>query len=215
MRDVGTPEQPAVRFDDGDEFRAWLLDNHARVDGLWVALAKKHVPDPKLDYPRAVREALCFGWIDSQLRRLDEDYTLQRFTPRRAGSIWSTTNVVAVEELTAEGLMHPAGLAAFALRRPDRTGIYSFESPASDLPPQYAAMLEAEPRAVAFWAASTPSYRRVATHWVVSAKQEATRDRRMAQLVEDSAEGRLIPSQRYGTEPGWLARAREARDAAG
>jgi uncharacterized protein YdeI (YjbR/CyaY-like superfamily) len=210
MREVATPEATAVVFDDGDEFRAWLLENHARVDGLWVALAKKHVPEPKLDWPRAVREALCFGWIDSHLRRLDADYTLQRFTPRRPGSTWSTINVAAVEELIAAGLMHPSGLAAYESRRPDRTGIYSFESPPSDLPPQYEALLQADPRAAAFWAAATAGYRRVATHWVVSAKQEATRERRMAQLIEDSAAGRLIPSQRYGTGPPWLARARAA-----
>jgi uncharacterized protein YdeI (YjbR/CyaY-like superfamily) len=210
MRDVGTPERPAVLFDDAAEFRAWLTENHATSAGLLVALAKKHVPEPKLDWPRAVREVLCFGWIDSQARRLDEDYTLQRFTPRRPGSIWSNINIAAIQELAELGLMHPAGLAAFEARRQDRIGVYSFEAEATELPSAYLARLEADPRAAAFWAAATPSYRHVASHWVVSAKQEATRDRRIEQLVADSAAGQLIPSQRYGTEPVWVTKARAA-----
>ena len=157
-----------------------------------------------------MREALCFGWIDSQSRRLDDDYTLQRFTPRRPGSIWSNINITAVQELTDQGRMHPAGLAAYEARRHDRIGVYSFEAEDVELPPAYRAMLEGDPRAASFWAAATSSYRRVATHWVVSAKQDATRDRRMAQLVADSAAGQLIPSQRYGTEPVWVAKARVA-----
>ncbi|HET7725280.1 MAG TPA: YdeI/OmpD-associated family protein [Propionibacteriaceae bacterium] len=214
MRDMRTPDTEAVLFDDAAEFRAWLVENHARSDGLWVLLAKKHVPEPKLDWPRAVREALCFGWIDSQSRRLDADYTVQRFTPRRPGSIWARTNIAAVEELTAAGLMHPAGLAAYEARRADRMGVYSFEAEPSELPGTYVATLEANPRAALFWATATPGYRKVVTHWVMSAKQEATRDRRMAQLVADSAAGELVPMQRYGEEPGWLARARAALEAA-
>jgi len=210
MRDVGAPERPAVMFDDAAEFRAWLTENHGTSDGLLVALAKKHVPEPKLDWPRAVREALCFGWIDSQARRLDDDYTLQRFTPRRPGSIWSNINIAVIQELTEQGRMHSAGLAAYEARRHDRIGVYSFEAEAMELPAAYLAMIEADPRAASFWAAATSSYRHVASHWVVSAKQEATRDRRIAQLVADSAAGQLIPSQRYGTEPVWVAKARAA-----
>lgn len=212
MREVGGPDQTAVLFEDGDEFRAWLSEHHATHDGLWVALAKKHVPEPKLDWPRAVREALCFGWIDSQARRLDEDYTLQRFTPRRSGSIWSNINIAAVEELIAQGRMHPAGTAAYEARRHDRIGVYSFEAEGAELPADYLALMEADPRAAVFWAAATASYRKVAIHWVVSAKQAETRHRRMAQLVSDSAAGQLIPSQRYGTEPVWVAKARAALD---
>ena len=210
MHDVGTPERSAVLFEDGDDFRAWLTEHHATSDGLWVALAKKHVPEPKLDWPRAVREALSFGWIDSQARRLDEDYTLQRFTPRRPGSIWSNINVAAIQELIAEGRMQPAGLAAYEARRHDRTGVYSFEAESAELPPDYQALLAANPRAASFWAMVTASYRHIAIHWVVSAKQPATRDRRIAQLVDDCAAGQLIPTQRYGTEPAWVAKARAA-----
>ena len=210
MRDVGTPEQSAMLFTDAAEFRAWLMEHHTTDDSLMVALAKKHVPEPKLDWPRAVREALCFGWIDSQARRFDEDYTLQRFTPRRPGSIWSNINVAAIQELIAEGRMQPAGLAAYEARRHDRTGVYSFEAESAELPPDYQALLEANPRAASFWAMVTPSYRHIAIHWVVSAKQPATRARRIAQLADDCAAGQLIPTQRYGTEPAWVAKARAA-----
>lgn len=210
MRVVGTPERPAVLFDDAGEFRSWLTENHETSDGLLVALAKKHVPEPKLDWPRAVREVLCFGWIDSQSRRFDEDYTLQRFSPRRPGSIWSNINIAAVEELIAEGRMTSAGLAAYEARRQDRTGVYSFEAENVELPDDYQSLLAANPPAASFWAMATPSYRHIATHWVISAKQAATKDRRIAQLIADCAAGRLIPSQRYGTEPIWVAKARAA-----
>ncbi len=210
MRRVGTPEHPAVLFEDAAEFRSWLLENHATATEIVVALAKKHVPEPKLVWETAVREALCVGWIDSQSRRLDDDYTLQRFTPRRPGSVWSNINVAAVEQLIAEGRMQPAGLAAYESRRADRTGIYSFETDHQDLPDEYAGLLAADARAAAFWAMATPGYRKIAIHWVLSAKQSATKDRRMRQLVDDSAAGQLIPSQRYGIEPAWVAKARAA-----
>ena len=209
MRQLDTPYGTAHLFADAADWRSWLSEHHATEDGLLVALAKKHVADPKLVWADAVREALCFGWIDSQSRRLDEDLTLQRFTPRRAGSNWSNINVAAVEELIAEGRMQPAGLAAYEGRRADRTGVYSFEGD-HDLPEHYAAMIAADPRAAMFWGMATAGYRRIATHWVVSAKQLATRDRRIAQLVADCAAGEMITSQRYGDEPSWVAKARAA-----
>lgn len=106
--------------------------------------------------------------------------------------------------------MQPVGLAAYEARRRDRTGVYSFEAESAELPPDYQALLAANPRAASFWAMARPSYRHIAIHWVVSAKQPATRDRRIAQLVDDCAAGQLIPTQRYGTEPAWVAKARAA-----
>lgn len=210
MRELETPNGPALLFTDASEWRSWLDVHHGTETGLLVVLGKKHVPEPKLVWADAVREALCYGWIDSQARRFDEDYTLQRFTPRRPGSIWSNINVAAVEELIADGRMRPAGLAAYEARRADRTGVYAFEVEDQDLPDAYLALLAADARAAAFWALVTQSYRRIAIHWVLSAKQPATRDRRMQQLISDSAAGALIPSQRYGTEPSWVVKARAA-----
>ena len=116
----GTAERPALFFADAAEFRAWLAANHASAPDLWMGLYKKHVPDRGLTWADAVPEALCFGWIDSQVQRIDADAVRQRWTPRRPGSIWSAVNVALVERLTAEGRMHPAGLAAFARRNADR-----------------------------------------------------------------------------------------------
>jgi uncharacterized protein YdeI (YjbR/CyaY-like superfamily) len=208
MRQGGTAERPATFFDDAADFRAWLEANHETATELWMGLNKKHVEPRGLQWADAVREALCFGWIDSMSQRIDDDTVRQRWTPRKPGSSWSTINISAVEELTAAGLMRPAGLAAFAKRREDRSGIYAYETRELTWPDHYEALLQADPRASAFWDAATPSYRKLATNWVVTAKQEATRDKRMAELVDDCAHGRLIKSQRYGTEPAWVRRMR-------
>ena len=106
--------------------------------------------------------------------------------------------------------MQPSGLAAFLRRREDRTGTYSFEQTDLVLSPQQEAAIRAVPAAAAFWDAATPGYRKICTHWLSSAKQQTTRDRRLAQLVQDSAAGLLIPSQRYGDQPAWVTRAAQA-----
>jgi len=208
MRQGGSAERPATFFDDGDDFRAWLEANHDSATELWMGLNKKHVEPGGLQWAEAVREALCFGWIDSVAQRIDEDAVRQRWTPRKAGSNWSTLNINAVAELTAAGRMHPAGLAAFERRREDRSGVYAYENRDLTFSDDYEAMLRADPRASAFWDGATPSYRKVATNWVMTAKQEVTRDKRMAELVEDCANARLIKAQRYGTEPAWVRRMR-------
>ncbi len=210
----GSPERPALFFRGPEEFRAWLEAHHQSETELWMGLSKKHVADRGLVWEQAVLEALCFGWIDSQVQRIDDDAVRQRWTPRKPGSTWSAVNVQAVERLAAEGRMRPAGLAAYAQRRPERTGTYAYEQNEVALAPAHEAVLRSDPAAAAFWAAATPSYRKVAVHWVTSAKQAATRDRRLAELVDDCAHGRLIPTQRYGTAPAWVARAAAAAEAA-
>ena len=208
MHQGGSAEKPATFFDDAADFRAWLEENHETATELWMGLFKKHVTPRGLTWAEAVPEALCFGWIDSRAERIDDDVVRQRWTPRRSTSIWSQVNIDLVAKLTEEGRMRPAGLAAFAKRKPERSGIYAYEYAQHELAATYAKHLEASPRAAHFWAAATPSYRKLATNWVMSAKQEATRDRRMAELVDDCAAGRLIKPQRYGTEPVWVARVR-------
>ena len=193
-------------FDDAADFRRWLEAHHETETELWMGLTKKHVEPRGLQWAEAVREALCFGWIDSMAQRIDADAVRQRWTPRKRGSNWSTVNINAVAELTAAGRMRPAGLAAFARRREDRSGVYAYENRDLTWSDDYEAMLRAHPQASAFWDGATPSYRKVATNWVLTAKQEATRDKRMAELVEDCANLRLIKTQRYGTEPAWVRR---------
>jgi uncharacterized protein YdeI (YjbR/CyaY-like superfamily) len=209
MRQGGSAERPATFFEDAEDFRAWLEANHDTATELWMGINKKHVEPRGLQWAEAVREALCFGWIDSVAQRIDEDAVRQRWTPRKPGSNWSTININAVAELTAAGRMHAAGLAAFEKRREDRSGIYAYENRDRTWPDEYEARLRANPRAAAFWDGATPSYRKVVTNWVVTAKQEATREKRMAELIDDCANLRLVKGQRYGTEPAWVRRMRD------
>ena len=200
-----------VFFDDAAQWRAWLERHHADETCVWISLRKKHVQPRGLVWADAVQEALCFGWIDGQVQRVDDDTVRQRWTPRRPVSIWSTVNVALAESLIAQGRMTPAGLAAFEARRTDRTGVYSHEGAHPDtLPHEYAARLAADERAAIWWGEVPPSWRRRYVAWVMSAKTEPTRDRRVTQLIEDSAAGRLIKPFRYGDVPGWVARARRA-----
>lgn len=210
----GTPERPAVFFADAAEFRAWLVANHDTATELWMGLYKKHVDRPGLTWAEAVPEALCFGWIDSVSQRIDDDARRQRWSPRKSASIWSAVNIAHVERLIAEGRMHPAGLAAYERRRADRTGVYSHEAGEVRLPAEAEARLAADAAASAFWHEATPTYRRMAVHWVVTAKQEATRERRLTQLIDDCASGRLVPPQRFGATPKWVERAGAAARAA-
>ncbi|BDZ65305.1 YdeI/OmpD-associated family protein [Agromyces mangrovi Wang et al. 2018] len=206
----GTPERPALFFSGPAEFRDWLEANHETETELWMGLYKKHVPDRGLTWEEAVPEALCFGWIDSVGQRIDDDARRQRWTPRKRTSVWSAVNIALVEQLTAEGRMRPAGTAAFEGRRADQATGYSSETLLTELPPEYAEQLAASAPATAFWNAATPSYRKTVTNWVLTAKQQATRDRRLQQVIDDSAAGRLVSFQRYGDEPKWVERAAAA-----
>jgi uncharacterized protein YdeI (YjbR/CyaY-like superfamily) len=204
----GTADRPARFFADAAGFGAWLAKHHDTAPELWMGLNKKHVTDRGLTWEDAVPEALCWGWIDSVVQRIDDDAVRQRWTPRRKNSNWSKINLDLVERLTAAGRMQPSGLRVHAERKREPAG-YSYESPA-DLPLAYAALMSANAAAIAFWNESTPSYQRVCITWVMSAKQEATRERRMSYLIDDHAHGRLIQPQRYGELPKWVARAAAA-----
>ena len=175
------------------EFRRWLEQHHARARELVVGFHKKGSGRPSLTWPESVDTALCFGWIDGLRRRVDDDRYTIRFTPRRAGSIWSLVNIRRAQRLRRQGRMAARGLAAFAARKPNRSGVYSFEQRPRRLPPRYEKLLKASPKAWAFFHGRPPFYQRAAIWWVVSAKQEATRERRLATLVKDSEAGRTIP----------------------
>ncbi len=205
----GTDERPATFFSGPGELRRWFEEHHETAAELWMGLFKKHVEPRGIQWAEAVEEALCFGWIDSVSQPIDDDSRRQRWTPRRPASTWSTVNVGLVERLVAEGRMTAAGLAAYERRRPDREGIYSYEQDGEAvLPPELEARLRADERAAAWIDAATPSYRRIAIRWVLGAKRAETREKRFVALIDDSAHGRLIPSQRYGADPAWARRAR-------
>ena len=163
---------------------------------MQVGYYKKATGRQGMTWSQAVDEALCFGWIDGILRRIDDERHQQRFTPRRPRSTWSAVNIAKVSKLRAEGRMTPAGERAFAGRTDDNSAIYAFEQRDAKLPPAFLKRLKADKAAWAFWESRPPGYRRVATWWVISAKREETRERRMATLIEDCAAGRLIKSQR-------------------
>ncbi|MCW5808922.1 MAG: YdeI/OmpD-associated family protein [Deltaproteobacteria bacterium] len=184
-------------FADGAAFRAWLAAHHATATELLVGYYKKGTGVPSMTWPESVDQALCYGWIDGVRRSAGDDAYTIRFTPRKARSIWSAKNVARIAELEAAGLLAPAGAAALALRTPERTGVYSFErAAAAVLSPAQEARLRANAKAAAFWDAQPPGYRATATHWVISAKQEATRARRLATLIADAAKGLRIKELR-------------------
>jgi uncharacterized protein YdeI (YjbR/CyaY-like superfamily) len=182
-----------IYFASPAEFRAWLEEHHKSASEVWIGYWKKHTGKPSLTWSQAVDEALCFGWIDGVLRRVDEERHVQRFSPRKPTSNWSAINIDKVDRLRAEGRMRPAGEAAFARRRADEPGAYSYEERhKAALEPEHEERFRANAAAWEFWSASSPSYRAMATWWVVSAKRPDTRERRLTTLIEDSAAGRRI-----------------------
>jgi uncharacterized protein YdeI (YjbR/CyaY-like superfamily) len=184
-----------VFFATPEDLRAWFEAHHEQAPELWVGYYKKATGRPSITWPEAVDEALCFGWIDGVVRRIDAESHMQRFTPRKPASTWSNVNIAKVEALTREGRMRPAGLAAFARRRAAKSGTYSYEQgDITELVAPWEAELRADEAAWAFFSAQAPSYRRTALWRVVSAKKEETRRRRFEELRECSAAGRRIPA---------------------
>ena len=183
----------AIYFTSPEEFRAWLEDNHESQTEVLVGYWKRATGKPSLTWSQAVDEALCFGWIDGVRRGVDDERHVQRFTPRKPTSNWSAVNIAKVEQLRAQGRMRPAGEAAFARRRADKSGVYSYEQRhKAALEPEQEARFRANAAAWEYFSACPPSYRTMAVWWVVSAKRPDTRDRRLSTLIEDSAAGRRL-----------------------
>jgi uncharacterized protein YdeI (YjbR/CyaY-like superfamily) len=179
-----------IFFENADEFRAWLEENHETADELLAGFWKKATGKPSMTWAEAVDVALCFGWIDGVRRSLNEESYVNRFTPRRKGSNWSQRNVERVEELTKLGLMKPAGLAAFERRDP--ATVYSYETFAAEFDPEGEKRFKANRKAWEFFQSQPPGYQRIARYWVMNAKKAETRERRLAKLIEDSAAGRRL-----------------------
>ncbi len=176
------------------DFRKWLQRNHDKEKELWVGFFKKSSGKPSITWPEAVDEALCFGWIDGVRKSIDDERYMNRFTPRTARSTWSAVNIKRAQELIREGRMTPAGLAAFDARADERSAIYSYEQRhAAKLAPADERRFKANAGAWAFFQKAAPSYQKAAIWWIVSAKKEETRERRLTQLIEHSAAGRTVP----------------------
>jgi uncharacterized protein YdeI (YjbR/CyaY-like superfamily) len=180
-------------FESPAAWRQWLAKHHRDTHELWVGFHKRATGKPSLTWPESVDEALCFGWIDGLRKRVDADRYKIRFTPRRPGSIWSTVNVRRVAELTRQKRMRAAGVRAFNGRLEARTAVYSFEQrETATLPPAYAKKFKANAEAWRYFTSQAPSYQRVAAWFVISAKQEETRERRLYVVIRESAAGRRI-----------------------
>ena len=183
------------------QWRKWLERNHDNAAELWVGFYKRDSGRPSVTWPQAVDQALCFGWIDGIRKRIDEVSYRIRFTPRRTGSVWSAINAKKVEELSRQGLMHPAGLDAFGKLDKEKSRIYSYEQRnRAKLAAAQEQQFRANRKAWEFFQKQPPWYQRTATFWVVSAKKEETRTKRLATLIASSAEeSRIAPLRRNPT----------------
>lgn len=186
-------------FPTPNDFRKWLEKNHQKEKELLVGFRKVGSGKPSITWPQSVDQALCFGWIDGVRRSIDEESYSVRFTPRRPKSYWSAVNIKKINELTQLGLMQPAGLEAFRKISAERSEVYSFEQATVELGEAYEAIFQRNSDAWENFIAMAPSYKKLAIWWVTSAKQEATRLKRLATLIEDSAAGRKVhPFRRAG-----------------
>ena len=174
------------------DLQKWFRRNHATERELWIGFYKKNSGRPSITWPESVDEALCVGWIDGIRKSIDAESYMIRFTPRRRESIWSAVNIKRVETLTNEKRMQPPGLAAFAARREYKSGIYSYEQRGEHLPEPYAGLLQRNKKAWEFFEAQPPFYRKMTGWWVVSAKQEKTRLKRLQKLIAESARRRRL-----------------------
>ncbi|MEP7360999.1 MAG: YdeI/OmpD-associated family protein [Chloroflexota bacterium] len=176
-------------FESVGAFRKWLEANHNKQTSQWIGFWKKGAGRTAMSYDEAVLESLCFGWIDGQTNRVDDLAVTTRFSPRSARSNWSQLNIARVEELKRAGRMHAAGIKAFEARREPEPGVYTYETRPPDLPTDMSAVFRRNKAAWEFWRAQTPGYRKSMTWWVLQAKQEQTRLRRLEALIAESAKG--------------------------
>jgi len=183
----GMAKSQPMFFDSAKAFRAWLRTNHKKADELIVGYYKRHTGRPSMTWPESVAEALCWGWIDGIRRRVDEDRYTIRFTPRRKGSRWSAINVKMVAELEAAGKMTKAGRAAYEARPDSDSPGYTSERRHTELDDKRLRAFQRRTTAWKFFEAQPPSYRAMVINWIMSAKKNETKDRRLKALVESSA----------------------------
>jgi uncharacterized protein YdeI (YjbR/CyaY-like superfamily) len=183
---------PPKFFPSAAEWRTWLEANHAKVTELLVGFQKRNSGRPGMTWSESVDEALCFGWIDGVVKSIDESTYCKRYTVRKSGSIWSKVNIAKAESLIAAGRMTEAGLIKFRQRSSARSGIYAYEQSAAELDAESATEFKENPGAWEFFLKQTPSYRKVVTWWIVSARQPLTRQKRLARLIEASSNGKPV-----------------------
>jgi uncharacterized protein YdeI (YjbR/CyaY-like superfamily) len=175
------------------DWRKWLAANHDKETELLVGFYKRDSGKPSITWPESVDQALCFGWIDGIRKSIDaESYTI-RFTPRKPTSNWSGVNIKRFGELSEQGLVYPAGQAAFDKRKDEKSNVYSYEQRDKiELDEAYLKQLKANPKAHEFFEAQAASYQKAVRHWIMSAKRPETQQKRLETLIEDSANERRI-----------------------
>ena len=176
--------------------RAWFEKHHDRADEMWVGYYKKATGLPSVTWPESVDEALCFGWIDGIRKSVDDRSYKIRFTPRRKGSHWSARNLGRMKHLIDAGLVTETGMAAYRARDPENEKRAAYEQGEVRLPAEYEHRFRAVQEAWSYWEEERPWYRKQVTWWVVSAKREETRRRRLRILIESCAQGDVIPAMR-------------------
>jgi uncharacterized protein YdeI (YjbR/CyaY-like superfamily) len=182
-----------VFFDTAEDFRSWLAAHAHETKELLVGFHKVGTGKPCMTWSESVDQALCYGWIDGVRKRVDDATYTIRFTPRKAGSIWSAVNIDKVAKLREQGLMTPAGEAAFAQRSEDRSRVYSHERETlAELSPEDLARFRRHKAAWAFFEACPPGYRKRMLHVVTSAKKPETRTARLDRLIAACAEDRRL-----------------------
>jgi uncharacterized protein YdeI (YjbR/CyaY-like superfamily) len=186
-----------IYFADPAKLRVWLMRNHRTASEAWVGLHRKATGTPSVTWPELVDQVLCFGWIDGIRKRIDGERYMIRITPRKSGSHWSLVNLRRAPQLIELGLMEGAGREAYEARDEAKARRYSYEREQAALSPEYEKALRASEAAWTFFDAQPPSYRKAAVAWVVTAKREETRRRRLATLIRDSENGlRIGPLRR-------------------
>jgi uncharacterized protein YdeI (YjbR/CyaY-like superfamily) len=167
-------------------FRKWLEKNHQKEQELLAGFYKVGSGKPSITWPQSVDEALCFGWIDSVRKSIDEQSYCIRFTPRKPTSIWSAVNIKKVEELIKQGLMTPEGIKAFGKRKEEKSRIYSFENEAKELTDDFLRIFKANKKAWMFFTSQAPSYQKTIVHWIMTAKQDKTKLARLEKAISAS-----------------------------
>jgi uncharacterized protein YdeI (YjbR/CyaY-like superfamily) len=203
--DPGAMSPKPTFFRSAADMRAWLARHHAAAGELWVGYYKRASGRSSITWPESVDEALCYGWIDGVRKSIDDVSYVIRFTPRRPGSIWSAVNIRRAQALIQQGRMSPAGLRAYEARKENKTGIYSYEQRSAELEEPYRRALRKNAAAWTFFRAQPPSYRKAVSWWIVSAKREETRLRRVEKLIAYAAGGQTVPAltpRRRGTARG-------------
>ncbi|MBP6871261.1 MAG: YdeI/OmpD-associated family protein [Bacteroidales bacterium] len=185
-------QESVTFFKTQDDFRRWLESNYEKETELVVGYYKMDSGKPSMSWSQSVDQALCFGWIDGVRRSIDKESYCIRFTPRRSNSNWSAINIKKIEELTKAGLMNPAGLKAYSLRKENKSGIYSYENDTIFIDSNYELQFIQNKKAWDFFMKQAPSYKKAIMRWIMSAVQEKTRQSRLEKTIKESEQQKRV-----------------------